>query len=81
MQQPRVASTRDTSKINTIAAVATRVQELRVIESIEELSPEFNTGVLGNASVFVQSDVPIVDPRSATNGSRSITDAPNSLRS
>ncbi len=43
------------------AGDAARVQELRVIEQIEELSPELQIEALGDGGVFEKRKVPVVD--------------------
>lgn len=45
--------------------VAQRVLELRVIEHIEKLGPEFGSNPLVDLGHFVQRNVPVIQARSA----------------
>src|SRR5437016_13753042 len=47
LYKPRVANLRDLPKLRPVRNIAVRIEELRMVEDVEELSPEINVGVFG----------------------------------
>lgn len=64
LDQTGPASLRDFTE-SGVKTISVGIQELSVIESVEELSAEFQQFGLGECGSLQKRDVPIVDARSA----------------
>jgi hypothetical protein len=50
----------------SVADIPVRIQELGVVEDIEELRAEFEVLTLGNRQQFLNGEIEVIDPRTAT---------------
>ena len=58
------------SEIRTVTDTSIRVQELRVIESVEELGAELNPLTLGDGRDLLQGEIEVVDSWAAAESTR-----------
>src|SRR6516225_6714147 len=74
LNQPWVASLHHGTESCSVADVAVRVHKLRVIEQVEEFGAELKLRALADGRVLEQRKVEVVNPGTATDGSRRISD-------
>jgi hypothetical protein len=74
LNQPRISNTTDLPKRSPVSDVAVGVKELRVIQSIEKLSPELETDALPHNHSFMNGKVKVGDSRTAAYGAWCVAD-------
>src|SRR5579884_4430909 len=75
LHQARIAHLRHLPKLRAIAAVAIRVQELRVIEGIKKFGAKLEVRTFSYWDQLVNGEINVCDPGAATDGALGISDS------
>src|SRR5256712_11963405 len=65
LYKPRVANLRDLPKLRPVRNIAVRIEELRMVEDVEELSPEINVGAFGYRNGLKDRKISVAEMRPA----------------
>ena len=65
LYKPRVATLRDLPKLRPVRNIAVRIEELRMVEDVEELSPEINVGIFGYRNGLKDRKISVAEMRPA----------------
>src|SRR5436309_709655 len=63
--EPPFANLRDLPKLRPVRNIAVRIEELRMVEDVEELSPEINVGVFGYRNGLKDRKISVAEMRPA----------------